>query len=349
IAKGEERWEIAYSGSPDTHMSSIGGARGFSAFKAHEFAAHSTETKCVAIGQHSGQVLATGGEDKRVNVWRIGRASNIWSLTGNSTAIESVCFDPREEFVVSGSAGGAVKLYDLTQGRMTRHLRGHMSNVTTIACSSLARGFVATGSMDTAVKLWNTDAKECVMALKGHTARVTDVQFSPDCGLLASADAEGAVKIWDLRAGKLAAGFRAGTGAVTALRFNPQELLLAAAAGDRTVWLYDVEAMAVFCTTPPESTAVRAVAFDAGGSRLFGATAGGLRQWAWDNDAAVARLERAGDVGWERVSCLHTTLEGQVMAAAALGSFVAVWAVDVDAATASSAAANAAAAAVPLS
>lgn len=39
-------------------------------------------------------------QPQRVNVWRIGRASSIWSLTGNSSVIESLCFDPSEEFLV---------------------------------------------------------------------------------------------------------------------------------------------------------------------------------------------------------------------------------------------------------
>lgn len=90
-------------------------------------------------------VAASG---QRVNVWRIGRASSIWSLTGNSSAIESLRFDPTEEFLVSGSAGGAVKLFDLSAGKMTRHFRGHMSNVTVIDCGSFDRRFVTTGSMD---------------------------------------------------------------------------------------------------------------------------------------------------------------------------------------------------------
>ena len=51
-------------------------------------------------------------------------------------------------FQVSGSAGGAVKLFDLSAGKMTRHFRGHMSNVTVIDCGSFDRRFVTTGSMD---------------------------------------------------------------------------------------------------------------------------------------------------------------------------------------------------------
>eukprot|EP00953_Heterococcus_sp_UTEX-ZZ885_P032743 17082-Heterococcus_DN1.PRE.2 len=149
---------------------SIDNGKGYSSFKAHEYVAHSTKVNCVAIGPHSGAVLATGGDDKRVNVWKLGRASHIWSLTGNSTAIESVCFDPCEELLFSGSSGGAVKLYDLSAGKMTRHFRGHMSNVTTLHCAAFDRSFLATGAMDCIVKLWNTETKECVAAFKGHGA-----------------------------------------------------------------------------------------------------------------------------------------------------------------------------------
>lgn len=36
----------------------------FTGFKAHEFVAHAVKTNCVAVGPRSGQVLATGGDDK---------------------------------------------------------------------------------------------------------------------------------------------------------------------------------------------------------------------------------------------------------------------------------------------
>lgn len=36
----------------------------FTGFKAHEFVAHTRKTNCVAVGPRSGQVLATGGDDK---------------------------------------------------------------------------------------------------------------------------------------------------------------------------------------------------------------------------------------------------------------------------------------------
>eukprot|EP00752_Nemacystus_decipiens_P010922 g9706.t1 len=284
----------------------------FTGFKAHEFVAHAVKTNCVAVGPRSGQVLATGGDDKRVNVWRIGRASSIWSLTGNSSAIESLRFDPTEEFLVSGSAGGAVKLFDLSAGKMTRHFRGHMSNVTVIDCGSFDRRFVTTGSMD---------------------CQVTDVQFSPDGYILASAAADGQAKLWDLRAGKPMHTFQACSGAVRAIRFNPQEFLLAVATSDRTVKLYDIEFMELFCITAPDTCPTRAITFDPDGQVMYCASPSGLRRWSWDNDTASARLEAMGDVPWGKVGAgaLHYNADGrQLLAASCASSRVSVWAVDID-------------------
>lgn len=40
---------------------------------ADEFVAHSSTVNCLRIGRNTAGVLATGGEDKKVNLWRIGQ------------------------------------------------------------------------------------------------------------------------------------------------------------------------------------------------------------------------------------------------------------------------------------
>lgn len=42
---------------------------------AEEFIAHKANVNCLAMGHKSNQVLATGGDDKKVNLWAIGRQS----------------------------------------------------------------------------------------------------------------------------------------------------------------------------------------------------------------------------------------------------------------------------------
>ena len=80
------------------------------AYKIHEFVAHATEVNCLTFGPKSHQVLASGGEDTKVNVWRVGSASNLWTLGQNKSPIESVCFDAEEQYVVSGARNGSIKV-----------------------------------------------------------------------------------------------------------------------------------------------------------------------------------------------------------------------------------------------
>lgn len=70
--------------------------------------------RCVGLATHATHAARARsrctGDDKKVNVWRVGSPSSAWSLAGNSAAVECVCFDEEETTVASGSRGGAVKV-----------------------------------------------------------------------------------------------------------------------------------------------------------------------------------------------------------------------------------------------
>lgn len=42
-----------------------------------EFTAHNANVNCLALGHKSGHVLVTGGDDKKVNLWAIGKTNCI--------------------------------------------------------------------------------------------------------------------------------------------------------------------------------------------------------------------------------------------------------------------------------
>lgn len=42
-----------------------------------EFEAHSSSVSCLALAKSSGRLLATGGEDCRVNIWAVSKANCI--------------------------------------------------------------------------------------------------------------------------------------------------------------------------------------------------------------------------------------------------------------------------------
>ena len=45
--------------------------------KKADFVAHSQDVLCAALNPSNGRTLATGGEDKRVNLWLVGQCHNI--------------------------------------------------------------------------------------------------------------------------------------------------------------------------------------------------------------------------------------------------------------------------------
>ena len=44
---------------------------------AEEFVAHRENVNCLGIGHKSGRVMVTGGEDKKVNMWTVGKPNCI--------------------------------------------------------------------------------------------------------------------------------------------------------------------------------------------------------------------------------------------------------------------------------
>ena len=143
------------------------------AAKLHEWVASPAVVTCVALGPRSHQVLASGGEDKRANVWRLRPgdpgAQNVWSLGGNSSPISCLCFDDAENTLVSGAQGGSVRLYDLTEGRCARALNGHRNEV--LCCHTHPFGdFLASGGADEAVRVWDARKKSCIQLCRKQPA-----------------------------------------------------------------------------------------------------------------------------------------------------------------------------------
>lgn len=121
--------------------------------RAEEFYAHDGPINCVSLGRQSCSVFVSGGDDKIVKVWKIGRPTPIMvehthrhmhgkrreeeardgahratsgsvahslpvcvtpqSLDGHTSEVDSAMFDVKETQVAAGSRGGGIKLWDL--------------------------------------------------------------------------------------------------------------------------------------------------------------------------------------------------------------------------------------------
>eukprot|EP00045_Choanoeca_perplexa_P006363 m.54173 g.54173 ORF g.54173 m.54173 type:complete len:675 (-) comp13605_c0_seq5:985-3009(-) len=290
-----------------------------------DFVAHSAKVNCVSIGRCSGRFLATGGDDRKVNVWQLGKPNAIATLSGHTSAVESVRFDGQEESVVAGSSSGTLKIYDLKQAKAFRTLTGHTSSIRCIDYHTYGY-FIGSGSLDTTVKIWDTRRKGCLQTYKGHQDAVNVVKMSPDGHWIVSGGEDGVVKLWDLTAGKLLKDFKDHAGPITGLEFHPSEFLLATSSGDRTVKFWDMESFQCVSTSRPEASSVRAIAFDPEGQGLYSGARDSLRCYAWEPEATLD----AFSVGWGKVADMHVQdAEGTTLVGTSFHKeSVSVWLVD---------------------
>ncbi|XP_076671457.1 katanin p80 isoform X5 [Andrena cerasifolii] len=266
-------------------------------WKLQDFVAHSSNVNCLALGHKSGRVLVTGGDDKKVNLWAVGKQNCIMSLSGHTTPIECVRFGQTEDLVCAGSQTGALKIWDLEHAKLARTLTGHKAGIRCMDFHPYGE-LLASGSLDTAIKLWDIRRKGCIFTYKGHNRMVNSLKFSPDGQWIASAGEEGMVKLWDLRAGRQLREFSEHRGPATTVEFHPHEFLLASGSADRTVHFWDLESFQLVSSTEQShSSAIRCLYFSQGGECLFAGCHDVLKVYGWEPGRTLDSVP----TGWGKV------------------------------------------------
>ena len=144
----------------------------------------------------------------------------IATLEGHTRIAEAVVFSPDGGTLASGSADGAVKLWDVAARRSTATLTEHSSAVHSVAFS-LDGGTLASGSADGTVRLWDVTDRRSTATLTEHSDAVHSVAFSPDGTGLASGSADGVVKLWDVTDRRSTATLTEHSDAVHSVAFSP--------------------------------------------------------------------------------------------------------------------------------
>ncbi|KAL9974462.1 hypothetical protein ACROYT_G011496 [Oculina patagonica] len=293
-------------------------------WKLQEFVAHGSNVSCLSLGPSSGRVMVTGGEDRKVNMWAVGKPNVILTLSGHTSPVEYVKFNSGEDLVIAGSQSGTLKIWDLEAAKIVRTLTGHKSSIHGIDFHPYGE-FVASGSLDTNVKLWDVRRKGCIVTLKGHSDGINFVKFSPDGRWIVSASADNTVKLWDLTSGKLLHDFKQHTAPVNCVEFHPKEFLLATASNDRTVKFWDLETFQPVSTTDAETSGIRCVTFHPDGHSLFSGAQDSMRVYGWE----PVRCYDSFSLAWGKVADIAIS-SSQLIGASYNQTNVSVWVVDLE-------------------
>ncbi|KAF5302116.1 hypothetical protein FQA39_LY10451 [Lamprigera yunnana] len=290
-------------------------------WKLQEFVAHNANVNCLALGHKSGRVMVTGGDDKKVNLWAVGKQSCFMSLSGHTTPIDCVQFNHVEELVCAGSRAGALKVWDLEAAKLVRTLTGHRDSIKCIDFHPYG-DFLVSGGSDTTIKLWDSRKKGCICTFPGHTITVNSLKFSPDGQWIASGGDDSRIKIWDLRVGRVLKEFSDHMNSVTCVEFHPHEFLLASGSIDRSVQFFDLENFNVV-STERDVGSVRCLWFNPDGECLFTAVRDYLKVLGWEPN----RIYDSVPVNWGRI-CDISTAQHQLVGASFHLTTVMVYMVD---------------------
>ncbi|MGH0127121.1 UNVERIFIED_CONTAM: hypothetical protein FKN15_052671 [Acipenser sinensis] len=207
--------------------------------RAQEIVAHTSNVSSLVLGKTSGRLLATGGEDCRVNIWAVNKPNCIMSLTGHNNPVECIQFSSTEEQVVAGSQSGSLRVWDLEAAKKSLQTRerhsAHLACLIRAAAYRMSlyhkKSFLSTDFFSFFFQLWDIRRKGCVFRYK----------------------------LWNLTAGKMITEFTAHTAAVNVVAFHPNEYLLASGSSDRTIKLWDLEKFQMIGSSEGETSPVRCV------------------------------------------------------------------------------------------
>ena len=127
------------------------------------------------------------------------------SQIADTRPISWCTFSPNSKVLATGSWSGLCKLWSVPDCKELKVLRGHRSNVGSIAFHPQATisleesdACLASCAQDGSVKLWSMDSEEPLADVEGHDSRVSRLAYHPSGRFLATCVYDNSWRLWDL-------------------------------------------------------------------------------------------------------------------------------------------------------
>ncbi|MCK4746364.1 MAG: WD40 repeat domain-containing protein, partial [Bacteroidales bacterium] len=231
-------------------------------------------------------IMTAGG--KQIKVWdRTGK--HIGNFTGHATTIWNTDISSDGKHAVSSAFNKTFLLWDVYNGVIAEHMRGH-EDVTLSVCISPDNRLIASGSNDLTIKIWDLETRQVITTLHGPTQDVYDIAFSPDSRMVAAASRERTIRIYNVEEEKLVHLLKGHRGAVRKLAFSPDGRYMVSASEDHALLLWDVVTGDRIHAFLDNEEILLDVEFHPGGDSFYSISkAGDLTRWELHPEIFVVR------------------------------------------------------------
>jgi len=186
---------------------------------------------------HDGKLLATGGYDGyldiiELNTFKLLKRINVSGTSEYVDSPFSISFSPNDNYVVAGSLGKKLIMFEVDSGEKFREFLGHTDFVTHI---SFYQDRMITASKDGKIKAWDFRNGYQEWKITSSSNPEYDLLVLPEKNWVISAGADRVIKVWDLTTHDLVMKLEGHTGPVNSLNYLKENDLLISSTGEGEV------------------------------------------------------------------------------------------------------------------
>lgn len=211
----------------------------------------SGDNSLVAAGTDMSYIRVWSMEGTQIGVDDAGTPVNSKRLIGHAGPVYSLSFAPstvqppnqdaetRPQWLLSSSADGTIRLWNLTMWQCLVIYRGHVGPVWDVKFSPLGTYFVS-GGMDKTARLWVTSKVSPRRFFVGHDEDVDVVTWHPNTAYVFTASSDKTVRMWNVTNGQAVRMFTGHNSPITALACSRNGKLLASGDDSGNILLWDL-------------------------------------------------------------------------------------------------------------
>jgi len=198
----------------------------------------------------SGELLASGGDDRTVRLWDPDSGYCLETLSGHKGVVVTLSFSSDGQLLASSGHDGEVRFWSVARfssaalpalgTRATPLPLEHSAFVRPVVFHPVSIDVLATASDDLYIHLWSLVDGKAKSWSSGHQSWITTLVFSLDGSLLYSGADDGVIREWDTGTKRCLREFSEHEQGVRRLALSTDGRILASAANDRTVRLWDL-------------------------------------------------------------------------------------------------------------